>query len=129
MRPSRLKKPAHTGHRKRGAPRAPIYVLIGDEPRTDWLGLMIIEVDERRFVLDRRTTYPRPAWPGSRPPLPFRNTSVPRRSAAGAVRYWVGQTCLPVPWAKVRVKPWARVHRYLAWTRRAVISPLSAGPR
>jgi thioredoxin reductase (NADPH) len=63
---------------------AGVFVLIGAEPRTDWLR-GTLALDHRGFVLTGRDI-PYDAWPLSRAPLPF-ETSVPGVFAAGDVRY------------------------------------------
>jgi thioredoxin reductase (NADPH) len=110
-----------TGRREE-APATAVFVLIGAEPRTDWLG-DVVKLDERGFVLTG-DDMPQPAWPGSRPPLPF-ETSVPGVFAAGDVRYGsVKRVAGAVGEGSVTV---GSVHRYLA-AATAVIHP-SAGPR
>jgi thioredoxin reductase (NADPH) len=63
---------------------AALFVMIGAEPRTEWLG-DTIRRDDRGFILTGRDV-PREGWPSDRPPLPF-ETSVPGVFAAGDVRY------------------------------------------
>jgi thioredoxin reductase (NADPH) len=65
-------------------PAAAVFVLIGAEPRTDWLR-DVLRLDDRGFILTGRDVPP-DAWPLSRPPLPF-ETSLPGVFAAGDVRY------------------------------------------
>lgn len=72
-----------TGQREQ-IPFAAVFVLIGAEPRTQWLG-DLIKVNDRGFILTDRDV-PRGAWPLPRPPLPF-ETSLPGVFAAGDVRY------------------------------------------
>ena len=60
-----------------------VFVLIGAEPRTDWL-YGVVELDERGFILTGQDI-PQLTWPGSRVPLPF-ETSVPGVFAAGDIR-------------------------------------------
>jgi thioredoxin reductase (NADPH) len=72
-----------TGRRERVAAAA-VFVLIGAEPRTDWLG-DVLRLDDRGFILTGRDV-PGPAWPLRRAPLPF-ETSLPGVFAAGDVRY------------------------------------------
>lgn len=72
-----------TGQREQ-TPFAAVFVLIGAEPRTQWLG-DLIKVNDRGFILTDRDV-PRGAWPLPRPPLPF-ETSLPGVFAAGDVRY------------------------------------------
>jgi thioredoxin reductase (NADPH) len=72
-----------TGHRK-DVSAAAVFVLIGAEPRTEWLG-DVVRRDERGFVLTGRDV-PQEGWPLTRPPLPF-ETSIPGVFAAGDVRY------------------------------------------
>ena len=61
-----------------------VFVLIGAEPRTDWLR-GVLQLDDRGFILTSRDL-PAPAWPLRRAPLPF-ETSLPGVFAAGDVRY------------------------------------------
>jgi thioredoxin reductase (NADPH) len=61
-----------------------VFVMIGAEPHTDWLG-GVLEIDDRGFILTGRDI-PEPAWPLRRAPLPF-ETSLPGVFAAGDVRY------------------------------------------
>jgi thioredoxin reductase (NADPH) len=63
---------------------AALFVMIGAEPRTEWLG-DTIRRDDRGFILTGRDV-PREGWPSDRPPLPF-ETSMPGVFAAGDVRY------------------------------------------
>jgi thioredoxin reductase (NADPH) len=97
-----------TGRREE-VPATAVFVLIGAEPRTDWLG-DVVELDERGFVLTG-DDIAQAAWPGSRPPLPF-ETSVPGVFAAGDVRYGsVKRVAGAVGEGSVTV---GSVHRYLA---------------
>ena len=66
-----------TGQRDEVAAAA-VFVMIGAEPRTHWLG-DLVAVDDRGFILTGRDL-PRGAWPLRRPPLPFET------SLAGCVR-------------------------------------------
>jgi thioredoxin reductase (NADPH) len=72
-----------TGER-REIPVAALFVMIGAEPRTEWLG-DTIRRDDRGFVLTGRDV-PREGWSSNRPPHPF-ETSMPGVFAAGDVRY------------------------------------------
>lgn len=72
-----------TGQRE-PVPCAAVFVLIGAEPRTQWLR-DLVKVDDRGFILTDRDV-PQSAWPLPRPPLPF-ETSLPGVFAAGDVRY------------------------------------------
>jgi thioredoxin reductase (NADPH) len=79
----------HTGA-TRTVPASAMFVLIGAEPRTDWLD-GVVERDQRGYVLTGRDLGgpdgPLPAgWPLERPPLPL-ETSMPGVFAAGDVRY------------------------------------------
>jgi thioredoxin reductase (NADPH) len=65
-------------------PSAAVFVLIGAEPRTQWLR-DLVKVNDRGFILTDREV-PQSAWPLPRPPLPF-ETSLPGVFAAGDVRY------------------------------------------
>ena len=71
----------HTGA-NRTVPASAMFVLIGAEPRTDWLE-GVVERDERGYVL---TGHDLDRWPLARPPLPL-ETSLPGVFAAGDVRY------------------------------------------
>jgi thioredoxin reductase (NADPH) len=71
----------HTGA-TRTVPASAMFVLIGAEPRTDWLD-GVVERDERGYVL---TGHDLDRWPLTRPPLPL-ETSLPGVFAAGDVRY------------------------------------------
>jgi thioredoxin reductase (NADPH) len=59
-----------------------VFVMIGAEPRTDWLR-DVLSLDDRGFILTGRDL---PAWSLQRAPLPF-ETSLPGVFAAGDVRY------------------------------------------
>ena len=63
---------------------AAVFVMIGAEPRTQWLG-DLIKVNDRGFILTGRDV-PQAAWLLPRPPLPF-ETSLPGVFAAGDVRF------------------------------------------
>jgi thioredoxin reductase (NADPH) len=95
--------------RQEEVPAAAVFVLIGAKPHTDWLR-DVVALDEGGFVLTGRDI-PQPAWPASRPPLPF-ETSVPGVFAAGDVRYGsVKRVAGAVGEGSVTV---GSVHRYLA---------------
>jgi thioredoxin reductase (NADPH) len=72
-----------TGQREQ-VPTAAVFVMIGAEPRTQWLR-DLIKLDNRGFILTGRDVPPG-AWPLPRPPLPF-ETNLPGVFAAGDVRY------------------------------------------
>jgi thioredoxin reductase (NADPH) len=72
-----------TGQREEVAAAA-VFVLIGAEPRTDWLR-GVIRRDDHGFILTGRDV-PQEGRPSTRPPLPF-ETSFPGVFAAGDVRY------------------------------------------
>ena len=72
-----------TGQRGQ-VPAAAVFVMIGAEPRTQWLR-DLIKLDNRGFILTGRDVPPG-AWPLPRPPLPF-ETNLPGVFAAGDVRY------------------------------------------
>jgi thioredoxin reductase (NADPH) len=87
---------------------AALFVMIGAEPRTDWLG-DALRRDERGFVLTGPDV-PREGWTASRPPLPF-ETSMPGAFAAGDVRHGsVKRVAGAVGEGSVAV---ASVHQYL----------------
>jgi thioredoxin reductase (NADPH) len=73
----------------RTVPASAVFVLIGAEPRTDWLE-GVVERDERGYVLTGRDLQGDGrlpgGWPLERPPLPL-ETSLPGVFAAGDVRY------------------------------------------
>jgi thioredoxin reductase (NADPH) len=72
-----------TGQREQ-VPTAAVFVMIGAEPRTQWLR-DLVKLDNRGFILTGRDVPPG-AWPLPRPPPPF-ETSLPGVFAAGDVRY------------------------------------------
>jgi thioredoxin reductase (NADPH) len=74
---------ALTGEREE-VTAAALFVMIGAEPRTEWLG-DTVRRDERGFVLTGPDV-PREVWASDRPPLPF-ETSMPGVFAAGDVRH------------------------------------------
>jgi thioredoxin reductase (NADPH) len=78
----------HTGS-TRTVPTSAMFILIGAEPRTDWLD-GVVERDERGYVLTgrdlRRDGRLAGGWPLERPPLSL-ETSLPGVFAAGDVRY------------------------------------------
>jgi len=78
----------HTG-RTRTVAASALFVLIGAEPRTDWLE-GAVERDQRGYVLTGRDLWADgrapAAWPLERPPL-LLETSLPGVFAAGDVRY------------------------------------------
>src|SRR5690606_7923381 len=65
-------------------PVAAVFVMIGAEPRTDWLGSEILR-DERGFVLTGKDL-PAGSVPVARWPLPY-ETSLPGVFAVGGVRH------------------------------------------
>jgi thioredoxin reductase (NADPH) len=72
-----------TGRREQVAAAA-VFILIGAEPRTEWLR-SVLQLSEHAFILTGRDL-PAEAWPLRRAPLPF-ETSLPGVFAAGDVRY------------------------------------------
>jgi thioredoxin reductase (NADPH) len=104
----------HTGEARTVAASA-MFVLIGAEPRTDWLD-GVIERDERGYLLtgrDLRGAEGRgpSGWPLARPPLPL-ETSLPGVFAAGDVRYRsVKRVASAVGEGSIAVQ---LVHEYLA---------------
>jgi thioredoxin reductase (NADPH) len=97
--------------RQEQVPAAAAFVLIGAEPRTDWLR-DVVALDDRGFVLTGPDLPPQ-AWPIERVPLPF-ETSTPGVFAAGDVRYGsVKRVASAVGEGAVAV---GSVHRYLAET-------------
>jgi thioredoxin reductase (NADPH) len=97
-----------TGWREE-VPAAAVFVLIGAEPRTDWLR-DALRCDGRGFILTGRDV-PAEAWPLDRPPLPF-ETSLPGVFAVGDVRHGsVKRVAEAVGEGSVAV---GSVHQYLA---------------
>lgn len=74
---------AETGRREEVAATA-VFVLIGAEPRTEWLR-DAIERDDRGYILTDRDL-DQQSWTLGRPPLPF-ETSVPGVFAVGDTRH------------------------------------------
>ena len=70
--------------RRETIPSTAVFVMIGAEARTDWLGPSIRR-DDHGFVLTGRDLPP-DAWATDRPPLPF-ETSMPGVFAVGDVRH------------------------------------------
>ena len=104
----------HTGA-TREVPASAMFVLIGAEPRTDWLE-GTVERDERGYVLTGRDLMgadgrPPPGWPLWRQPLPL-ETSLPGVFAVGDVRYRsVKRVASAVGEGSIAVQ---LVHEYLA---------------
>jgi thioredoxin reductase (NADPH) len=96
-------------HRQEQVPAAAVFIMIGAEPRTDWLA-PAVRVDEHGFVLTGRDV-PVTDWPLTREPHPF-ETSRPGVFATGDVRYGsVKRVAGAVGEGSVAV---GSVHRYLA---------------
>ena len=99
---------ARTGQRQEVAAAA-VFVLIGAEPRTEWLR-DVLQRDDRGFILTGHDV-PAEAWPLDRPPLPF-ETSLPGVFAVGDVRHGsIKRVAEAVGEGSVAV---GAVHRYLA---------------
>jgi thioredoxin reductase (NADPH) len=103
----------HTGA-TRTVPASAVFVLIGAEPRTDWLE-GVVERDERGYVLTGRDLQGDGrlpgGWPLDRPPLSL-ETSLPGVFAAGDVRYRsIKRVASAVGEGSVAVQ---LVHEYLA---------------
>jgi thioredoxin reductase (NADPH) len=99
---------AATGRREEVAAAA-VFIMIGAEPRTDWLPAAIRR-DGQGFVLTG-VDVSREAWPSDRSPLPF-ETSLPGVFAVGDVRAGsVKRVAGAVGEGSVAV---GAVHRYLA---------------
>ena len=96
-------------HRQEQVPAAAVFIMIGAEPRTDWLA-PALRLDEHGFVLTGRDV-PGADWPLTREPYPF-ETSRPGVFATGDVRYGsVKRVAGAVGEGSVAV---GSVHRYLA---------------
>ncbi|HZW04916.1 MAG TPA: NAD(P)/FAD-dependent oxidoreductase, partial [Anaerolineaceae bacterium] len=97
-----------TGQRET-VPAAALFVLIGADPRTEWLREQI-QCDSRGYILTDRDI-PVPSWALKRPPLPF-ETSLPGVFAVGDVRHGsVKRVAGVVGEGSVAV---GSVHQYLA---------------
>jgi thioredoxin reductase len=115
---------------QRSVPADALFVLIGSQPRTDWLGDSVVR-DRRGFILTGPDLLGSTGhrWPTGRPPLPL-ETSLPGVFAAGDVRRGsvnrvasaVGEGAVTIP----------LVHRYLhaaAADRRVPLTPsLASAP-
>ena len=107
---------------RRSVPADALFVLIGSQPRTQWLGDSIAR-DQQGFILTGPDLldYTHARWPLDRAPLPL-ETSLPGVFAAGDVRRGsvkrvasaVGEGAVTIP----------LVHRYLQTTATA---PAAAG--
>ena len=98
-----------------------LFVMIGAEPRTDWLPEQVAR-DRRGFVLCGADALAAGAWPLERPPLPY-ETGLPGFFAVGDVRAGsVKRVANAVGEGSVVV---SQLHEYLAGLRAAA----SATPR
>jgi thioredoxin reductase len=111
---------------RRSVPADALFVLIGSQPRTQWLAGSVAR-DRRGFILTGPDLPAGTRWPPGRPPLPL-ETSLPGVFAAGDVRRGsvnrvasaVGEGAATIP----------LVHRYLHTTaagRRGPVTPSLAG--
>jgi thioredoxin reductase (NADPH) len=94
---------------RRSVPADALFILIGAQPRTQWLGEAIAR-DRRGFILTGPDLPAGTRWPPGRPPLPL-ETSLPgvfavgdvRRGSVNRVASAVGEGAATIP----------LVHRYL----------------
>ncbi len=101
-----------TGRREE-VPAGALFILIGAEPRTQWLQDALL-LDERGYTLTGRDI-PSTAWRTERSPLPF-ETSLPGVFAAGDVRYGsVKRVASAVGEGSVTV---GSIHQYLSQRER-----------
>jgi thioredoxin reductase (NADPH) len=70
--------------RQQQVPTPAVFIMIGAQPRTDWIR-HTLALDDHGFILTGRDLPPG-TWPLTRAPLPF-ETSLPGVLAAGDVRY------------------------------------------
>lgn len=92
-----------------------LFVMIGAEPRTDWLPEQVAR-DRRGFVLCGAEALAAGAWPLERPPLPY-ETALPGFFAVGDVRAGsVKRVANAVGEGSVVV---SQLHEYLAGLRAA----------
>jgi thioredoxin reductase (NADPH) len=112
-----------------------MFVMIGAEPRTDWLGEAVAR-DRSGFVLTGSDVLPRSAaaalgtgsagWMLDRPPMPH-ETSVPGLFAVGDVRSGsVKRVASAVGEGSVVL---SEVHRFLALSQSTAPHPADAPPR
>jgi len=104
-----------TEHREQ-VPTPAVFIMIGAQPRTDWIR-SALALDDHGFILTDRDL-PSRSWPLARAPLPF-ETNVPGVLAAGDVRYGsIKRVAAAVGEGSVAV---GSVHQYLTTT-----APVSA---
>ncbi|MBV8735100.1 MAG: FAD-dependent oxidoreductase, partial [Solirubrobacterales bacterium] len=102
--------------RREQVPTPAVFIMIGAQPRTDWIR-SALALDDHGFILTDRDL-PARTWPLARAPLPF-ETSVPGVLAAGDVRYGsIKRVAAAVGEGSVAV---GSVHQYLSTT-----APVSA---
>jgi thioredoxin reductase (NADPH) len=102
--------------RREQVPTPAVFIMIGAQPRTDWIR-SALALDDLGFILTGRDLLPG-TWPLPRAPLPF-ETNVPGVLAAGDVRYGsIKRVAAAVGEGSVAV---GSVHQYLTKT-----APISA---